>query len=193
MEPRRPVCKIVLLGDSGVGKTSIVMRWASGTYQTDVPSTVGANHQRKTVTLANTDVDLYVWDTAGQEQFHALTPLYARSAAAAILVASTVDRASFQSIDHWIDLLDSSCEKRPPLILAVNKTDLPDTVLTRDEIDEQYSAKVSLIFYVSAKSGEFIDALFMQAADAAYQFTFPAGTRKNANELTPGSGDRACC
>jgi small GTP-binding protein len=193
MEGPRPVCKIVLLGNSGVGKTSIVMRWACGTYQNDVPSTIGANHQRKTVTLGDTGVDLYVWDTAGQEQFHALTPLYARSAAAAIIVASIADPASFQSLEHWIELLDSSCEKRPPLILAVNKMDLDEVGLSRDEIEDQYSAKVSSIFYVSAKTGESIDSIFMAAAEAACEFAFPAGIRRPANELHPGSGDRSCC
>jgi small GTP-binding protein len=193
MELRRPNCKIVLLGNSGVGKTSIVMRWASGTYQVDVHSTVGANHQRKTISLGDSDLDIYVWDTAGQEQFQALTPLYARSAAAAIIVASTDDIASFTAIEDWIELIDSSCENRPPIVLAVNKTDLTHSVLAQEEIDTQYQPKFSSIFYVSAKTGEFIDGLFLSAGQLGYEFMKASAGRRSNTDLNSRSGAGDCC
>jgi small GTP-binding protein len=189
---RVAACKVVMLGNSGVGKTSIVMRWSSGHYHTDIPSTIGANHQRKTLLLGESEVDLYVWDTAGQEQFQALTPLYARSASAAIIVAATNDINSFNAIQSWINLVESSCERFPPLILAVNKTDLPDPVLTDDEVHSKFAQRFQSTFYVSAKSGESIDTLFLSAGESAYRFSVTGGSRQG-QQLEPGNDAAGCC
>ena len=169
---KRASCKIVLLGNSGVGKTSLVMKWTNGDFHRTIKPTIGANHQRKTVQIsANEEIDLYLWDTAGQEQFQSLTPLYARSASCAIVVAAINDRESFEALEQWLKLLEASCDPVPPVILAVNKMDLMGQACkTQEEIEQEYSAKFCGIFYVSAASGENVDNVFNQAAKSAYEF-----------------------
>ncbi|OHT08495.1 small GTP-binding protein [Tritrichomonas foetus] len=177
-EGTRPSCKIVLLGNSGVGKTSLVTRWTTGSYQKSIKPTIGANHQRKSVTVGKNEYDLYLWDTAGQEQFQALTPLYARSAAAAIITASIDDVESFSSLQTWINLLNSACEKVPPMILAVNKIDLVDqSVYSSDEVESRFGSSFEAVFFVSAATGEGVETCFMQAAQSGVAFT--------KNSLTP--------
>jgi small GTP-binding protein len=164
-------CKAVLLGDSGVGKTSLVTRWTTGAYQRIANPTIGANHQRKRVVVDRHEVDLFIWDTAGQEQFQSLTPLYARSSAVAILTASMIDRNSFDNLSQWTDILSSSTSELPPIVLAVNKIDLRASAkISEEEVESVYRSKFSGLFLVSAVTGEGVDDLFRYATHAAYQF-----------------------
>jgi small GTP-binding protein len=182
MSDSSPFCfKTVLLGDSGVGKTSIVTRWTTGVYQRLLHPTVGACHQRKRVVIGDAEVELFIWDTAGQEQFQSLTPLYARSACVAILTASITDARSFENLAQWAEILSSATEEIPPVVLAVNKTDLRESAhISEDEITAKYAPQYAAHFFVSALTGEGIDNLFMHAAQLGYQFAL-------ANRGTPDS------
>ena len=163
--------KVVLLGNSGVGKTSLVSTWTIGVFNETIKPTIGANHQKKTVNVEGEDVDLFIWDTAGQEQFHALTPLYVKSASCAIFVASITDLESFKALNDWIDIMRSSCERTPPLILAVNKIDLEkNKTISSETIEKKCRSMFNTIFYVSAATGERVDELFTHAAILALHF-----------------------
>jgi small GTP-binding protein len=163
--------KLVLIGDASVGKTSLVARWITGLGNLEFGSTIGANHQCKTLTIGENEVDLQIWDTAGQEQFHALTPLYARGAAVAILVTSFSDPASLESIEDWTDILLSAAPENPPIVLAVNKVDLEgESKRSRDEIFAICSARAKTVFFVSALTNEGVDDLFLCAADSGLKF-----------------------
>ena len=194
----RPSCKIVLLGNSGVGKTSLVNRWMTNSFNPNGKPTIGANHQRKSVKIQNQDVDLFIWDTAGQEQFQALTPLYAREAASAFITVSITDIDSFKSLDTWIDLLKSSCAVIPPMLLAVNKIDLIDqAVYTHEEIENQFGDTFSGIFYVSASTGEGVAQAFMHAAQTGYehlcQTTRTTTTTTQKIDGSSSSTKEGCC
>jgi small GTP-binding protein len=195
MIPQRLPFKAVLLGDSGVGKTSLIARWTTGAYSGSVNPTVGANHQRKHLTLEGREVDLFLWDTAGQEQFQALTPLYARSASVAILTTSITEASSFANIDRWIDLLQSATDELPPVVLAVNKIDLKDQAQkTVDDVQRDYQKKFAAIFFVSAATNEEVDNMFLFAALEGYRFTRTANTearRSLLSERQEKSGN--CC
>lgn len=160
--------KAVLLGDSGVGKTALMTRWSTGTFATNSP-TIGANHIMRKINFRDDSVDMFVWDTAGQEQFQSLTPLYVRSASVAIITAAINDADSFDHIDQWLSLLEASSLPVPPAILAVNKDDL-EPIITRDEIYEKFSSKFTGIFFVSAKKNEMVNELFSDAATKGYEF-----------------------
>ena len=186
-----PHYKVVVLGNSGAGKTSIILRWISDQFARESKPTIGSNHQRKRVDLPEGPVDLFVWDTAGQEQFQALMPLYARSSALAIITASIVDEESFQAIPKWIETVNNSCDPCPPLLLAVNKIDLTENALyTTEEIQEKYGEQFCGIFFVSALSGENIDNLFSSAALEASKFG-----KKNREPAPPPVATKSsgCC
>lgn len=166
-----PHHKVVLLGNSGTGKTSIICRYVSNSFTHETKSTVGGNHQKKRVQLETGPVDLFIWDTAGQERFQALMPLYARSSDLAIITASITDEVSFSSIEQWIELVKNACSPLPPLVLAVNKIDDFDhSCATVDEINRRYKDKFSGIFFISALSGENIEQLFEFVAFEADNF-----------------------
>ena len=164
--------KAVVLGDSGVGKTSLVSRWVRGTYDRQTTPTVGANHQRKRVTIDDKDVEVYLWDTAGQEQFQALTPLYSRMSSVAIIVAS-VDRAeSFENVDQWYDQLRASSKDVPPVVMAVNKMDLYEDGCewSVDKITKEFGSRFAGLFFVSAMTNQEVDNMFLCAAQVGYRF-----------------------
>jgi small GTP-binding protein len=194
MTQSAPFCfKAVLLGDSGVGKTSIVTRWTTGMYQRIANPTVGANHQRKRVVVDEKEVDLFIWDTAGQEQFQSLTPLYARSACVAILTASIVSQDSFDNLSQWIDVLSSATDELPPIVLAVNKMDLRESArLTEEKIESTYVSKFDGHFFVSALTGEGIDNLFQFAAQLGYRFAI-ANRNTTETVLNEGGDSRSTC
>jgi small GTP-binding protein len=123
------------------------------------------------IAIGSEEVDLYLWDTAGQEQFQALTPLYAHSASAALIVAAIDDLESFKGLATWTEILSQSCDKQPPMVLAVNKIDITDRIcLPRDDIKRQYESGFAAIFYVSAVSGEGVERVFNDVAERAYSF-----------------------
>jgi small GTP-binding protein len=193
--PRRTSCKVVILGNSGVGKTSLVMQWTIGDYEAQVGPTIGANHQRKSVTVQGEEVDLFLWDTAGQEQFQALTPLYAHSAATALIVVAVDDLDSFKGIPTWTDLLTRSCDKTPPIVLLVNKMDRAErAVLTNQDIKDRYASSFQALFFVSASTGEGVDRAFQYAGELAYDFTVQSGNpaRRQAVDNQPDQ-PKPCC
>jgi small GTP-binding protein len=158
-------------------------------YQRIANPTVGANHQRKRVVVDENEVDLFIWDTAGQEQFQSLTPLYARSACVAIMTASIVDQDSFENLTQWIEILSSATEEVPPVVLAINKCDLRENArLTDEKIETTYASKFAGHFFVSALSGEGIDNLFMFAAQVGYRFAM--ANRNSADNVLNDGGDR---
>ena len=161
----RPNLKVVLLGDSGVGKTSLVFRWVTGLFNDKLKPTIGTNHQVKTITINDQRADIFLWDTAGQEQFHALAPLYVRQSSAVIIVASAVSPDSQRSIQSWITMVKDSCDVIPPMILAINKMDLvEETSALCDSINMEQKKNFPHIFFISASTGEGVDQLFQEAA-----------------------------
>jgi small GTP-binding protein len=194
LEKRRS-CKIVVLGNSGVGKTSLVMQWTTGDFEAQTGPTIGANHQRKSILISGEEVDLFLWDTAGQEQFQALTPLYAHSAATALLVVAIDEIESFKGIPTWTDLLSQSCDKSPPIILVVNKVDhLERAALAKEDIKARYNKTFQAICFVSAVTGEGVDAAFLHAGELAYRFTLEsANAARQPVQLAQSGKTSACC
>jgi small GTP-binding protein len=183
--------KVILLGDAGVGKTSIARRQAHGTFEFKMTPTVGASHLRATMSVGDETVDLMLWDTAGQEQFASLVPMYARGAHVCIIVASIVNPDSCDNVALWRDrLLDSG--EAPPVVVAVNKVDLLDGApLNIEALKEKLSAFASL-YFVSARTGDCVDQLFTEVAQLAVRGR--EGQRAPEVDLAAAGGaGGACC
>jgi small GTP-binding protein len=193
-QPERPSVKAVLLGDSGVGKTSLTTRWITGFHHESPAITIGANHQRKRILINDEEVDIFLWDTAGQEQFQALAPLYVRNSAVAILTTAINDRASFNNLDYWLNVLTTSTDKLPPVVLAVNKVDaLANPGPAEDEIQAVYLARFAAVFFVSALTNEGVDNLFAFAAQAGYEFVRAREPSQALQLDKRPSPDGGCC
>lgn len=119
--------KIIVVGNGQVGKTSLTTRYCKGTFTTQYKKSIGVDYMEKSIDLAEgQEVKLMIWDTAGQEEFDALTSSYYRGAGGAVIVFSTTDRQSFDAIAKWKSKVEAECGPRIPLVLVQNKIDLVD-------------------------------------------------------------------
>jgi len=158
LEGRQPerVFKVVLLGDSAVGKSSFIMRLCHNRFQAAFQPTIGVDFQVKTVLVQNVVVSLQLWDTAGQERFRAITKSYLRRVDGVILMYDITREPSFKNIREWIQSIEEE-DEAPTIMLLGNKLDLvaggePRAVKTVDgeALAREYNA---MFCEVSAKKG----------------------------------------
>ena len=194
--------KVVFLGESTVGKTSIISCFAQGEFNQEQTSTIGACFTMKKIILDDkTEIKLKIWDTAGQERFRALTPMYYRDADVAILVFAVDDKDSFEKLQRWIDDLSRDIKIMPPLIIVGNKIDLFEQRKISSDDAEKFAESVSATFLeCSAKSKEGIEEIFTTAGELASKITHKsnAETSKLAQEIIDGDNDqenkqKKCC
>lgn len=186
--------KIILLGDSSVGKTSLIDCWLNGSFEPETRPTIGTSNFFKTVELENsTPIKVSIWDTAGQEQYRTIAPLYVRGSKVAIIVTSSVDPQSFKSIPFWIDLISATQANYTKLLLAINKIDLIDFENESiTDLIEEFKPSFDQFFCVSAKDGENVDSLFTTAAVLAREVqTF--SNYKSITDFAEPKTNRSCC
>ncbi|KAK2579498.1 hypothetical protein KPH14_010809 [Odynerus spinipes] len=116
--------KLVLLGESAVGKSSLVLRFVKGQFHEYQESTIGAAFLTQTVCLDDTTVKFEIWDTAGQERYHSLAPMYYRGAQAAIVVYDITNQDTFVRAQTWVKELQRQASPSIVIALAGNKADL---------------------------------------------------------------------
>jgi small GTP-binding protein len=159
--------KVVLLGDAGVGKTSIMNRKAHGAFDYEVASTIGHARAQISVDVDRQVVDLCLWDTAGQERFKSLTANLLRDTVVAVIVGSVTDYTSIQAMaKDWKELVVRECGENTAMVAAINKIDLKpveDTTVG----DLCLSDTFGTVLKVSAQTGEGIEELFLTVAKAA--------------------------
>ena len=152
--------KIVLVGDSGVGKTSIANRISGNDINEEYKPTIGAAFS---VLEREIDGNKYVfdlWDTAGQEVYRSLINMYARGSKGAIIVCDITNEESFHGIDHWVKFLKDNADSIQ-IIIAANKCDLSDqAVVTNVQLQSKAEEYGTLYYLTSAVTGEYIDQLF---------------------------------
>mmetsp|Transcript_121857 Transcript_121857/g.171458 ORF Transcript_121857/g.171458 Transcript_121857/m.171458 type:complete len:201 (+) Transcript_121857:201-803(+) len=177
--PVRREVKLVLLGSSGVGKTSLVLRFQAGTFDEHSQPTIGASFtQKDVVTKDNTVARFKIWDTAGQEKFRGLTPMYFRGAEAAVLVYDVTQRSSFDELDFWVKELRKQTSGDVVLTIAANKCDLaPDA--TFDEAESFAASLGATLFQTSAKSDKNVTECFAHIAER-----LPSRKTKKVNKDT---------
>lgn len=153
--------KVVLLGEGKVGKTSIILRYVKNQFSENYQKTVQAGFQTKRLNIEGRSVTIDIWDTAGQEAYHALTPMYYRDSHGAVLVYDITDDGSFKKVCNWIRELRKMVGDIP-LCIVGNKTDLEKHRNVSQEDAEQYSTSVKAThFQTSAKLNKGIDEVFL--------------------------------
>lgn len=138
--------KVLIVGNGAVGKSSMIQRYCKGVYTNDYKKTIGVDFLEKKLSVNGEDLRLMIWDTAGQEEFDAITKSYYRGAAGCVVAFSTTDRDSFDAVGTWISKVEAEVQN-VPMVLVQNKIDLVDqAVMTPDEANA-LAEKVKLKFY----------------------------------------------
>jgi len=154
--------KIVLLGDTGVGKTSIALRFTQDTFQVRTNPTIGASFLMKNMVVEDKKIKLQIWDTAGQERFRSLAPMYYRGASAALLVYDITSLVSFNKVKEWVNELRLNVPEDIIMVVVGNKVDrAAKHRQLKFETGQDYARSVGASFMeTSAKTKEGIDEVF---------------------------------
>jgi small GTP-binding protein len=165
MEEPEPSHKVVMLGNSGVGKTSIVVRFREKIFKRMTTPTVGAGTIQETVRTQKGPVHLNIWDTAGEERYKSFAGLYSQAASAGIVCFDVTDSASFDEAGDWIRLFRENAEKDAVVVIVGNKNDLIEDRQVTEAAAKAWAEEKGLVYFdVSAKTGENVDLLFAEVA-----------------------------
>jgi small GTP-binding protein len=156
--------KLLIIGESAVGKSCILLRFAENTFSETFLSTIGIDFKVRPVEINGEKVKLQIWDTAGQEQFRTITKAYYRGAHGIMLVFDVTKRETFDQTRQWIQSLRDNVSGNVATILIGNKMDMPDRVISVEEGREMAKEFGVEYFETSAKSGECVESTFMHLA-----------------------------
>ena len=159
--------KIITLGDSKVGKSSLIVQFIENKFSFNYVSTIGFDLKRKVIKLNNgEDIKIIIHDTAGQERFKSLTTNYIKKANGILLVYDVTERRSFESIGNWMDDIKEETGDKLPTILVANKIDLTEKRAITKEEGEKKANEFGLKFLeTSAKEGNNVEKCFKELAE----------------------------
>jgi len=152
--------KLLIIGDSGVGKSSLLLRFADNTFNGSYITTIGVDFKIKTIEVDGEKIKLQIWDTAGQERFRTITSTYYRGTHGVIIVYDVTNTDTFINVKRWLHEIDQNCDV-VNRILVGNKNDNPDrkTVQTIDA--QQFANSMNIqLFETSAKENVNVEEMF---------------------------------
>lgn len=217
MDTRRskdPPVKVLLIGDSGVGKSSLMLRFTADAFDEAISATIGIDFKVKQVQLEDgRSLTLQLWDTAGQERFRTLTSSFYRGAHAVVLVYDTTQRSTFDNLKHWVEEANTYCRAsggQVSYLLIGNKVDLlgesnPKECVSREEAEAFARSNRMLFALCSAKTKEGVIHAFAEVARSVAQKNsfgredelFPqhgtADLRKNSSSSSGAAGGYCGC
>ncbi|PAV88133.1 hypothetical protein WR25_17746 [Diploscapter pachys] len=159
--PSITTLKILIIGESGVGKSSLMLRFVDDSFDPEQPATIGVDFRVTSMVVDGNRVKLAIWDTAGQERFRTLTPSYYRGGQGIICVYDVTNRSTFEHLDHWMTEVDTYSTKDDAVKMIVgNKIDLPNRVVSREEGMKFAKRHRALFIEASAKTKEGVQCAF---------------------------------
>ncbi|OHT04516.1 Ras-related protein Rab-31 [Tritrichomonas foetus] len=171
-KPNQVVVKGVVVGDTEVGKTSLCNRFYLKKWDPLTATTISASCVRTEVQIEDEKVLFCIWDTAGQEKFRSISPLYYRGAHVAMLVLDLTSKESLDVASSWVEELKTQGPVNLPLIIFGNKCDLSDRIEISTQAAEEFAkSKGAEYVEVSALTGKNVDSAFIKAANYGYQFS----------------------
>ena len=193
--------RIITLGDSKVGKSSLIVQFIDNKFSFNYMSTVGFDLKRKVMKLNdNEDVKIVIHDTAGQERFRSLTTNYIKKANGILLVYDITDRKSFDNIKNWIDNIHEETGDKLPIILVGNKIDLnKERAVSKNEGEEKAKEFGLKFFETSAKEGNNVQKCFRELVELIVEKIHKRrlSTSNNKNKKLKKSNDikkkNECC
>ena len=186
--------KILLLGDTSVGKTCFLMRYTDNTFQEIHMSTIGLDYKLKNVQLEDGKfVKIQIWDTAGQDRFRSITKNYYKGAHGIILLYDITDRKSYDNVKTWVEQIREEVSEKVSIILVGNKIDDVEGRKVKTEEGEKLAKEIGLSFFeCSAKTGENIDLIFNELVKKtveAYTKLDGQGSKLNSKK----NKKKGCC
>lgn len=186
--------KIVLTGDSGVGKTNILSRFTRNEFSLETKSTIGVEFASRTMNVYDKVIKVQIWDTAGQERYRAITNAYYRGAIGALLVYDIARSSSFREIDKWISELREHAASNISIMLVGNKSDLTHLREVSTAEAKAYAEKNNLYFIESsALTANNIDTAFqtlvLEIYNKASESGFMNSSDANKTEILHGSAN----
>ncbi|KAI8053166.1 GTP-binding protein ypt1 [Gilbertella persicaria] len=157
--------KLLLIGDSGVGKSCLLLRFADDTYTESYISTIGVDFKIRTIELEGKTVKLQIWDTAGQERFRTITSSYYRGAHGIIVVYDVTDEDSFNNVKQWLQEIDRYAAEGVNKLLVGNKSDLVDKKVVNTEQATEFAESLKIpLLETSAKDATNVEQAFLTMA-----------------------------
>eukprot|EP00475_Leptophrys_vorax_P036103 TRINITY_DN6038_c0_g1_i1.p1 TRINITY_DN6038_c0_g1~~TRINITY_DN6038_c0_g1_i1.p1 ORF type:complete len:208 (+),score=29.28 TRINITY_DN6038_c0_g1_i1:317-940(+) len=177
--------KLLLIGDSAVGKSSLLLRFAEDSFSHTFISTIGVDFKTRTIDIDGEQVKLSIWDTAGQERFRTITAAYYRGANGIVLVYDITSESSFNSIRGWIRNIEEHASESVCKILVGNKADMEDRRVVTKEQGQQLANEFKINFFeTSAKADINVEEAFVSIARESkkrYEATHATATEKPSN------------
>ena len=180
--------KIVLIGDSGVGKSNILSRFTRNEFNLESKTTIGVEFAQKTIVIDGKVIKAQIWDTAGQERYRAITSAYYRGAVGALLVYDICKAVSFENVDKWLKELKDHADSQTVVMLTGNKCDLKHLRAVKTDEAASYSQKNNLAFIeTSALEGSGVEKAFEIVLNEIYQLTIRnvIGNKRNQPSIGP--------
>ena len=193
--PKETLYKILVIGDTSVGKTCFIMRYADNIFQESYISTIGMDYKLKNITLENGKlVKLQIWDTAGQEKFHSITKSFYKGANGIILIYSVLDKNSLQNVKNWMESIKAQVPENVAIILIGNKKDDEEKREVSYEQGEDMAESYNLPFFeCSAKTGENLDKAFDSLVKKILENSQLAGGKGKKLKQKKAGGNSKCC
>ena len=162
--------KFIIVGDSSVGKSNILLRFSRNTFDAGHQATLGIEFANKHLIYNNTDYLVQIWDTAGQENFRSVTRAYYKASAVAMVVYDITKEETFEHIQSWLKDCKDLAPKTVLLVLVGNKTDLEEQRVISKERGENLAKENNMLFFeTSAKLGDGIEQAFQKSIEAVDQ------------------------
>lgn len=177
--------KLLLIGDSGVGKSCLLIRFTDQVYAESYISTIGVDFKIRTIEMDNRQIKLQIWDTAGQERFRTVTSSYYRGAHGIAAVFDITDALSFTHIAHWLEEINKYASEDVERLLLGNKCDLAQKRAVSEAVAREFAAEKKLEYIeTSAKNANGVEEAF-------FRLVRRIKTRRLDADLSPRSAEAA--
>lgn len=193
--------KLLLIGDSGVGKSCLLLRFADDTYTESYISTIGVDFKIRTIELDGKTIKLQIWDTAGQERFRTITSSYYRGAHGIIIVYDVTDADSFKNVRQWLQEIDRYAGDSVNRLLVGNKSDLVAKKVVDFTTAKEFADQLNIPFLeTSAKNATNVEQAFLTMASEIKKRMGPSGGASDhkpsgvkISNTTPVKKSGGCC
>lgn len=176
--------KLLLIGDSGVGKSCLLLRFADKTYTDSYISTIGVDFKIRTIELEGKTIKLQIWDTAGQERFRTITSSYYRGAHGIIVVYDVTDKETFDHVKQWLNEIERYASVEVQKLLVGNKCDLVSKKDVQTETAQAFADKLEIPFLeTSAKAATRVEDAFLMMANEIKKTIAVQTTSNNGNQV----------